>query len=128
MTSVTKIEDHSEEIKREMEKRLKRAATIIGGKCMNYAKKNCPYKTGNLRRSITHQTTKDGDNIVEEIGTNVEYAPYVELGHHQEPGRYVPAIGKRLVRDWVPPKPYLKPAFEDHQDEYAQILKSELEG
>lgn len=126
--SVTVIENHAEEIKREMKERLERAVSKVGGTCMNYAKKNCPVKTGYLRRSITHQTTKDGDNIVEEIGTNVEYAPYVELGHHQEPGRYVPAIGKRLVRDWVPPKPYLKPAFEDHQDEYAQILKSELEG
>lgn len=31
----------------------------------------------------------------------VEYAEYVEYGHRQHPGRFVPAIGKRLVHSWV---------------------------
>lgn len=31
----------------------------------------------------------------------VHYASYVEFGHRQTPGRYVPAIGKRLTRGWV---------------------------
>lgn len=31
----------------------------------------------------------------------VEYAEYVEYGHRQQPGRFVPAIGKRLVHSWV---------------------------
>ena len=31
-----------------------------------------------------------------------EYVPaYVEYGHRQQPGRYVPAIGKRLKKGWV---------------------------
>jgi len=29
------------------------------------------------------------------------YAPYVELGHSQQVGRYVPAIGARLVQPFV---------------------------
>ena len=36
-----------------------------------------------------------------EIFNNTEYAPYVEYGHRQEVGRYVPAIGKRLRKPWV---------------------------
>ena len=32
---------------------------------------------------------------------NTEYASYVEYGHRQTPGRYVPAIGKRLKAAWV---------------------------
>lgn len=40
------------------------------------AKKNCPVDTGTLRRSITSEIhDKYG-----EVGTNVEYAPYVEYG------------------------------------------------
>lgn len=35
------------------------------------------------------------------ITNPVEYASYVEFGHRQEPGRYVPAIGKRLKASWV---------------------------
>jgi hypothetical protein len=26
----------------------------------------------------------------------------VEYGHRQEPGRFVPALGKRLKKSWVP--------------------------
>jgi hypothetical protein len=60
------------------------------------------------------------------IGSNVAYAPFLELGHMQEPGRYVPAIGKRLKRDWVPPKPFLRPAIENHIDEYKEVLQTIL--
>ena len=101
----------------------KRALEIMGGKAESYAKRLCPVKTGNLRNSITHQQLDEDTEIV---ATNVEYAPYVELGHHQEPGRYVPAIKKRLVRDWVPGKPFIRPAAEDHAEEYKEIWLREL--
>ncbi len=42
-----------------------------------------------------------GDTYVIEIVNPVEYASYVEYGHRQSPGRYVPALGKRLKRGWV---------------------------
>lgn len=31
----------------------------------------------------------------------MHYASYVEYGHTQKPGRFVPAIGKRLKKSWV---------------------------
>jgi hypothetical protein len=31
----------------------------------------------------------------------VPYARYVEFGHTQQPGRYVPAIGRKLKKGWV---------------------------
>ena len=99
--------------------RKRKALEIIGGKAESYAKKLCPVKTGNLRNSITHQTK---DENTEVIGTNVKYAPYVELGHHQTPGRYVPAIKKRLKRSYVPGKRFMRPAAEDHAEEYKEIL------
>lgn len=101
----------------------KRALEIMGGKAESYAKQLCPVDTGNLRNSITHQQLDEDTEIV---ATNVEYAPYVELGHHQEPGRYVPAIKKRLVRDWVPGKPFIRPAAEGHAEEYKEIWLREL--
>lgn len=61
------------------------------------------------------------------IGSNVYYAPYVELGHHQTPGRFVPQIGKRLKASWVQPKPFIKPAVMEHIEEYEQILKNTLQ-
>lgn len=49
----------------------------------------------------TLQITKEGDEYVIIITNPVEYASYVEFGHRQEPGRYVPAIGKKLKAFWV---------------------------
>lgn len=45
------------------------------------AKYRCPVDTGNLRRSIAAQPpTMQGDTAVALVGTNVEYAAYVEFG------------------------------------------------
>lgn len=105
-----------------------RALEVCGGTAERYAKENLTrnrsVKTGVLRNSITHQQRNED---TEAVGTNVKYAPYVEFGHNQQPGRYVPAIGKRLVASHVAAKPYLRPAVEDHRDEYANIIKTELE-
>ena len=57
------------------------------------AKELCPVRTGTLRRSIFHDIDKDKNQAM--IGSNVEYAPYVELGTHKWEG-----------------KPFLRPALE----------------
>lgn len=38
------------------------------------------YRGGRLRSSITNEIGTDAQGLVAVIGTNVEYAPYVELG------------------------------------------------
>lgn len=120
-TSYTKqfLDHHQEAVNRALE--------YCGGKAEGYAvinlTRNHSVKTDNLRGSMTHKQVSANTMA---IGTDVEYAHYVELGHHQTPGRYVPAIKKRLKASWVPGKPYLRPAVENHQDEYANIIKTEL--
>lgn len=103
---------------------INNALEIIGNMAADYAAGLAPVDTGNLKNSITSEVSQ-GEKAVY-VGTNVEYAPSVEFGHHQQVGRYVPAIGKRLVREFVPPKPFIKPAIENHLDEYKQILEEEL--
>lgn len=44
------------------------------------AKNNCPVDTGRLRSSITNRLAHDSQGLVGIVGTNVDYAPYVELG------------------------------------------------
>lgn len=57
---------------------------------------------GTLRRGWTIGTVrKEGSNYVIDVTNDVDYASYVEFGHRQTPGRYVPAIGKRLKGSWV---------------------------
>ena len=102
-----------------------RALEKMGGTAETYAKKKCPVSTGRLKGSITHQrSTSERDTML--VGTNVEYAPFVELGHDQEVGRYVPALGARLVASHVDGKPFLKPAIEDHVSEYKEIVEKEF--
>lgn len=113
------------EVKKGMEQQGRAALMVIGGKAETYAKQLCKVKTNRLRASITHQL--QGDLSVA-IGTNVYYAPYVELGHAQQPGRYVPAIGKRLVKSWVDGKPFIRPAIEEHKDEYKEIVEQFMKG
>lgn len=61
------------------------------------------YVGGRLRRGWTvGGVIKNGSTYEVEIINPVEYASYVEYGHRQRPGRYVPQIGKTLKRAWVP--------------------------
>ena len=46
----------------------------------NEAKIKCPVDNGLLRNSITHYIEDNPDELVGVVGTNVEYAPYVEFG------------------------------------------------
>lgn len=85
---------------------IRRALEICGGTAERYAKELCPVDTGNLRNSITHQPV-DAETMA--VGTNVHYAPYVELG---------------TVK--MKAQPYLRPAIENHRDEYERIIQSEL--
>ena len=57
---------------------------------------------GALRRGWTmRQLHHFDDTYVIEIINPVEYASYVEFGHRQVPGRYVPAINAKLKIGWV---------------------------
>ena len=124
------VVSHKADVLRKLTDAKKRALNICGGKAETYAIMNCPVVTGWLSQHITHRLE---DENTEAVGTNVEYAPYVELGHHQQPGRFVPAenkltgkFGFRLVHDYVPGHPYLRPALEDHISEYKSIIETEL--
>lgn len=59
-------------------------------------------KGGTLKRGWDMKpATKQGNEYVCEVINPVEYASYVEYGHRQEPGRFVPQIGKRLKTAWA---------------------------
>ena len=97
--------DNSEQVLSAMEKGIKNGLEAIGLTAETYAKKATPVDTGRLRNSISH--TVDGEAVY--IGSNVEYAPYVELGtsrakaHHmlQKAATEHSAEYKRLAEDAV---------------------------
>lgn len=63
------------------------------------------YRGGSLRDAWTIlPIEKHGDQYTVTVINSLEYASYVEYGHRQTPGRYVPALGKSLKVSWVPGK------------------------
>lgn len=98
------------------------------------------YTGGTLRRGWTGGVNQDatkyaqnlpivqaGDTFEVEIINPVEYAPYVEYGHRQSPGRYVPAIGKSLKRSWVPGKFMLTKSEIELNAQAPAILEKKLQ-
>lgn len=95
----------------EMPNAILRGLEKVGLVAEGYAKQMCPVDTGRLRNSVTHAV--DNGETAAYIGTNVEYAPFIELGT---------ASPKRDAQ------PFLVPAAQDHGDEYRAIMESELKG
>ena len=125
------ITDNSEIVKEEMQAAVLRALEKCGLTAEGYAKKLCPVDTGNLRGSITHQVSPEEQAVY--VGTNNEYAAYVELGTgkyvpggRQEAWTYQDAKGNWHITHGQRAQPYLKPAVADHAQTYRQIIEDEL--
>lgn len=91
------------------------------------ATRNTPADTGKLRQSIRTELPKESDTTINgAVGYTLHYAPHVEYGHRQQPGRFVPQIGKRLKASYVPGKRFLQRSVEAVHPQFEQMLKDEL--
>ena len=97
--------DNTDEVLAALERAKRRGLEAIGLTAEGYAKRETPVDTGRLRNSISHAT----DDEAAYIGTNVEYAPYVELGARGRPGVHM-----------------LQRAASEHTDEYKQIMEDAM--
>lgn len=70
--------------------------------------------------------SKSGGTYTIEVINPVEYASYVEFGHRQQPGRYVPAIGKRLKAGWVNGQYFLTLSEDDLERIAPALLEKKL--
>ena len=87
-----------------------------------------PVDRGHLRRNwFITKAKRSGKHYRAEIYNNIEYAPWVENGHRQEVGRYVPAIGKRLVNGFVEGRHMLREGLLDFQKEAPDFIKAKSE-
>lgn len=127
------VTSHVKEVLDELDNAKDRALTTIGLLAERHAKGYCPVDTGRLRNSITFATSKSQgsangspgtpadpmdykmqgtpskDTVV--LGTNVGYAPHIELG------------GSKKA-----PEGFLRPAVMNHMDEYRKAAESALKG
>lgn len=114
----TEFQSNLDAVLKATQEQIENAARIIGGMAESYAKKLCPVDTGNLRNSITHTTEDNGHTVV--IGSAVVYAPFVELGT----GRRGELSNGYGVREGMSPRPYMRPAIENHKDEYKDVFET----
>lgn len=108
------------------------------------------YAGGTLRRGWTAKTEAEamngsgqgvsvpaflaGVNVLHEgsayhivILNPVRYASYVEYGHRQKPGRYVPALGKQLKNNFVKGQYMLTLSERELQSQAPEIIQGRLE-
>lgn len=112
-----KVTSHVAEVRQGLDRALDAALTAIGLAAETNAKQeiteavyNTPpsptYKrTGRLRNSISNKPVPEEQSVY--IGTNVEYAAFVEMGTSR-----------------MPPRPYLKPAAAEYGDQYKKIAEN----
>lgn len=111
-------EDNTEYIVQAIDRALAEALDEIGRAVQHRAQELCPVDTGRLRNSITYSLGGGdysfpgmGASVGREItvGSEVEYAAYVELGTSRTPAQ-----------------PFLRPAAADYADEYRRIVEEHL--
>lgn len=129
-----RVEDHSKEFIDAMHDQIMLGLKAIGQEAEGYAKKECPVDSGRLRNSITCATRDfhsegndyDGEKASAKdkkklatpedttvyIGTNVEYAPYVEFRDATH------KTGKAH---------FLRDSVANHGDHYKEIMKAALQ-
>lgn len=98
-----------DKVKAECAEACKKALTICGANWVEHAADLTPVDTGRLRERLEHQM--DGDTTVQ-VGTNVEYAAYVEYGDNM-----AHTVGQAH---------YLRDSGMNNVDEYKNILEQEL--
>lgn len=130
------VTDHSPEVLKALENAIERGFEAIGMSAQEHATQiitsNKSVDTGRLRNSIAYALAGEapspasysddqgngfsysgaapaGKNTLY-LGTNVEYAKYVEVG----------SSGRRA-------KPFMRPAVDNYKDEYRNLMKDSLE-
>lgn len=96
---------NADKVEAEFAKAKKRALEQIGIVVEGRAADNAPVDTGRLQNSITHETEEN----YAIIGSNVEYAPYQELGTSRQHAQ-----------------PYLRPAVNQSTGDIKKIIEQEL--
>jgi len=105
------LTDNSDEVLNALENAIDRALDAIGETAVGYAQDVITeagrVDTGTMRESVD----TDHDERIVIVGTNLEYAPYHELG----------------TSKGIKPIHFLKRAATEHTEEYKNLVKDSLE-
>ncbi len=111
----------------QLKEEIGQSAKRIGVQALRTLKTNTPVDTGDLRDAWTADgPSLSGGGWTVKLTNNVEYASYVENGHRQTPGRYVPAIGKRLKVSWIPGQFFMKRSLNEVEAQLPELITTGL--
>ena len=95
------------------------------------AKQKAPKDTGALRRSITSEVEREGNEMVGTVFTPLEYAPYVEFGtglfaesggRSDVPWCYQDDKGEWHSTSGQKPRPFMRPALNENREQIKRII------
>lgn len=105
------FKDNSKNVLEQMSKNKNKALEMIGLKWQGAVTQEITQMkavdTGRLRSSMTYQVDSRNDQVV--VGTNVEYAPYVNYGTSRMPAR-----------------PFMENSVLNHKSDYQEIVANVL--
>lgn len=79
---------------------------------------------GTLRRGWNATPSeRRGGTYEAKVLNNVKYASYVEYGHRQHVGQFVPVLGKRLTKSWVPGQHMLQKSHDEVKKDVEKIVR-----
>lgn len=134
--AIAAMENKKAEIEKLLEKGMEKALLTVEAD----AKRNCPVDEGLLRASINHETEVGNEEITGRVGTNVEYAAFVEFGT----GIYAEnGDGRQTPWAWIGDsvkwegghktqgqkgKRFMQDAIDKNRDKLGEIFADTLEG
>lgn len=123
--------DNSDSILAAFKQQIANALEKCGETGEGYARDLVPVDTSNLKQRISHVVDASAQNVY--IGTNVDYALYVEMGTgiYAAGGRKSPWVYQDSKGNWhwtrgQRAQPFVKPAVADHEGTYRNVIDSEL--
>lgn len=98
------------------------------------AKEKAPKDTGALRRSISSRVEETANGVEGVVFTPLEYAPYIEYGTglfaedggRQTPWSYQDDEGNWHTTKGQPPRPYMRPALTENNNQILETLKGAI--
>lgn len=141
MSDNYEIKINSDQLLSALKQQITKGLTECGMQAVTYATRSLTdsgaVDTGNLRNNVVFEVDGSAIEPFMVIGTNVEYAPYIEfgtgigstLGGRQTPWKWQDAkTGKWYTTRGMQARPFIKPALADHKEVYKRILESNLKG
>lgn len=127
------FDDNSEEVLEALKNAVNRGLKACGETAVRYAQDLVPVDTGNLRNHIAYDV--DGDDCYVGVthmeipyGIYIEFGTgqYAETGGRKTPWVYQDGKGNWHMTNGYQPHPFIRPAAQNHAEEYKDILKDSL--